>query len=96
MVSNVFTQALTLGIPVAIVFGITYLINLWLVKKKKWYVFILPVIFFVIGIMFWALGLVADDWGAIGFMIYGVLSAILAVGSLLSALLVYFKKANES
>ncbi|HPG42717.1 MAG TPA: hypothetical protein PLJ98_02805 [Acholeplasmataceae bacterium] len=96
MVLNVFTQALTLGIPVAIVFGITYLINLWLVKKKKWYVFILPVIFFVIGIMFWALGLVADDWGAIGFMIYGVLSALLAVGSLLSALLVYFKKANES
>lgn len=96
MVSNVFTQALTLGIPVAIVFGITYLINLWLVKKKKWYVFILPVIFFVIGIIFWTLGLVADDWGAIGFMIYGVLSALLAVGSLLSALLVYFKKANES
>jgi hypothetical protein len=35
MVSNVFTQALTFGIPVAFVFGITYPINLWLVKKKK-------------------------------------------------------------
>jgi hypothetical protein len=96
MVSNVFTQALTFGIPVAIVFGITYLINLWLVKKKKWYVFILPVIFFVIGIVFWALGLIADDWDTLGFIIFGVISALLSVGSLLSALLVYFKKANES
>ena len=94
--SNVFTQALTFGIPVAIVFGITYLINLWLVKKKKWYVFILPVIFFVIGIVFWALGLISDDWDALGFIIFGVISALLSVGSLLSALLVYFKKANES
>ncbi len=94
MVSNVFTQALTFGVPVAIVFGITYLINLWLVKKKKGYVFILPVIFFLIGVVFWALGLVADDWDALGFIIFGVISALLAVGSLLSGLLVYLKKSN--
>lgn len=92
MILNVFNQIFTFGIAVLIVFGISYLIDIFLVKVNKKAVFVLPAIFFTLGLVFWILGLVSDDWGALGYLLYGSFAAIAFVGSLLAGLLMWFKK----
>ncbi|PKK97905.1 MAG: hypothetical protein CVV57_09985 [Tenericutes bacterium HGW-Tenericutes-2] len=92
MILNVFNQIFTFGIAVLIVFGISYLIDIFIVKINKKAVFVLPAIFFLLGLVFWILGLVSDDWGALGFLLYGSFAAIAFVGSLLAGLLMWFKE----
>jgi len=76
MILNVFNQIFTFGIAVLIVFGISYLIDIFLVKVNKKAVFVLPAIFFTLGLVFWILGLVSDDWGALGYLLYGSFAGI--------------------
>lgn len=92
MVLNVIPQLITFGIAILIVFGITYVIDIFLVKVKKILVFALPVLFLVAGIAFFILGLLSDDWGALGFLLYGVFSAIAFVGSLIAGLVMWYRK----
>ena len=92
MILNVFNQIFTFGIAVLIVFGISYLIDIFLVKVNKKAVFVLPAIFFTLGLVFWILGLVSDDWGALGYLLYGSFAGIAFVGSLIAGLLMWFKK----
>lgn len=85
-------QLLTFGIAILIVFGITYLIDIFLAKVKKILVFALPSLFLIAGILFFVLGLLSDDWGALGFLLYGAFSAIAFVGSLIAGLVMWFRK----
>ncbi|MDY0294702.1 MAG: hypothetical protein RBQ71_02735 [Acholeplasmataceae bacterium] len=92
MVLNIVPQLITFGIAILIVFGITYVIDIFLVKVKKILVFALPALFFVVGVLFFVLGLLSDDWGALGFLLYGSFSAIAFVGSLIAGLVMWFRK----
>lgn len=84
-------DALPLIIAFVISILITYAINSALIKRNRYYVYIMPTIFLILSIIFWISGLLANDWSGLGYLLLAVLSSIIFVGSLLSALYLFFK-----
>ena len=88
---NVFNQVATIGVGLVVAVLISYLITWILVKIKKKLVFLLPILFGLFSAVFWILGLLSDDWSALGFLIYGSLGLIAFVGSCISSVFIFIK-----
>lgn len=91
MILNVINQALTIGAAVAFAFLISYFVTILLVKINRKLLFAMPIAFAVFSAIFWILGLLSDDWGALGFLLYGSFGLIALVGSLISSIIIYKK-----
>lgn len=99
MILNVFTQAFTIGLAIILVFLVSFAIDIVIVRIHNKAVFVLPLFFFIAGVILWGLGLLASDdgnWAALGLLLYGSFSAIAFVGSLLAGLLLWYKKKSKS
>lgn len=99
MILNVFTQALTIGLAILLVFAVSYVIDIMIVRIHKKAVFLLPSFFFLAGTILWILGLLASDdgsWAAFGLLLYGSFAAILFVGSLIAGLVVWYTSKPKS
>ena len=84
-------QLFTFVVAIAIAFGVSYLISFLLSKVNRKLIFALPILLVGIAVVFWVLGLVADGWGALGFLLMGVFALIGSLGSLLSSLVLWRK-----
>lgn len=91
MGEGLLSQILTMSIAVLIAFGASFVITFLLIKISKKLVFGLPILSLVSAIYFWGAGLLSNDWGALGYLIIGVLSIIALIGSVASSLIIYFK-----
>lgn len=82
-------------IYVAVVVGISYLITYFIAKKNKKLIFILPLIFFVISLIFIVFSSVADGWDVLGYLILAGLAIGALIGTLISSLIIFFVYKNK-
>ena len=92
MILNVAGQIFTFGIAILFAFGVSYLFDIFLYRLNKKFIFGMPLIFFIAAVVLWILGLLSDDWGALGFLLYASFSTIAFLGSILAALLMWYRK----
>ncbi len=91
MGEGLLSQITIMSIALLIAFGASFVITFLLIKIDKKLVFGLPVLSLISAIYFWVSGLLANDWGALGYIIIGILSIIALIGSIASSLIIYFK-----
>lgn len=91
MGEGLLSQITIMSIALLIAFGASFVITFLLIKINKKLVFGLPVLSMISAIYFWVSGLLANDWGALGYLIIGILSIIALIGSIASSLIIYFK-----
>ena len=95
MILTVVGQILTFGFAILFAFGVSYLFDIMLYRLNKKFIFVMPAIFLIGGIILFILGLLSDDWGALGFLLYSSFSLIAFVGSLFAALLMWYRKRSH-
>lgn len=79
-----------------LVFGlISYFITLLIVKRNKRMFLIIPIIFLILTIILGGSAFLADDWGALGYLILAFLAGGGFLGSLVSSLIIYFTKIKD-
>jgi lipid-binding SYLF domain-containing protein len=93
--TNIFTQNLP-AIIFVLAFGLfSYFISRAIAKKDLKLVFLIPGIMLVVTIVFGALGLLANDWSALGYLIIASLAAGAFIGSLVASLILYFQNRSK-
>lgn len=90
-----FEEYLPLAIYILIVSGISYVITLFIAKKNKKVIFLLPIMFFVLSVLLVVYAFIADGWDKLGYFILAMLSIGAFIGSFISSLLIYFSKKSD-
>jgi hypothetical protein len=85
------SQSSPLIIAAVVVGLINYGIGLLLAKTKPVLVFLLPILLLLFSGLLWILGLTAQDWSALGYLLYAGIVSAAFLGSLLSSLLLWRK-----
>ncbi|AUD63817.1 hypothetical protein BK010_09530 [Tenericutes bacterium MO-XQ] len=71
---------------------ISFLISLpmsWILSKiSKKLIFLIPTLFAILGVLFMIMGLLADSFGPIVFLVMGMFSFLIFVGSMASSVLI--------
>ncbi|MGE4378668.1 MAG: hypothetical protein AB7E16_02010 [Candidatus Izemoplasmatales bacterium] len=79
-----------------LVFGlISYFITLFIIKKNKRMFLVIPIVFFILTIILGGSAFLADDWGALGYLILALLAGGGFLSSLVSSLIIYFTKIKD-
>ena len=85
--------------PIALyvlVFGlISYFVTLFIIKRNKRMFLIIPIIFLVLTIILAVSAFLADDWGALGYLLLAFLAGGGFLSSLVSSLIIYFTKIKD-
>jgi hypothetical protein len=86
-----------LSIIAALMFStlVSYVLTIVLIKINRKLLFLLPILFGILAAILWTLGLLSEDWGAFGYLLYGSFAIIAAVGSLISSIII-FKASKKS
>ncbi|MCR3906736.1 MAG: hypothetical protein NUK62_06930 [Tenericutes bacterium] len=87
-----------LSLVVALLFStlVSYAITYFLIRIHKKLYFLLPVFFVIFSAILWGLGFLSDDWGALGYMLYGAFALIAAVGSFISSMILWKNAKKKS
>lgn len=97
-VLNVGEQIITFSTTIILSFGVASLLNLVLIKFKRWLVFLLPSLLLILGLVLLVLAIIDQDWGRLGYLLYASIMLILSLGAAISGFLFYFvftKKVNR-
>ncbi len=84
-------DVLPLLIALIVSIFITYPISSKLAKSNVYYVLILPVLFLMSSGILWILGLIANDWSALGYLLLAVVASIVFFGSVITSLYIYLR-----
>lgn len=90
------TLAISEYLPIIIyvsIFGlISYFISYFLAKKRIILLLVIPGISLAIASLLLVLGFLSNDWGALGYLIYGAIAVASFIGSSIASLILYFTK----
>lgn len=96
MYPNIVTEILTVVVCIIvgglIGFGITEL----LLKFSEKLMFFVPIVSGVASLIFWILAFITDGWGAQGYFLYGSLTGLFFIGTLISSLLIWVKSKKKN
>lgn len=96
---DILKQIGTVAIGIMFFGGFSFIVTILLIKLQTKLLFFLPALFGLIAIVFWILGLLSEDFGALGYLIYGSIAIIATVGASISSFLIYLiyiKNKNQS
>ncbi|HOI46762.1 MAG TPA: hypothetical protein PLR26_03400 [Bacilli bacterium] len=96
MYPNIVTEILTVIVFIfvggLIGFGVTKI----LLKISKKLTFFVPIVSGVASAIFWGLAFITDGWGALGYFLYGSLTGLFFIGTLVSSLLIWAKEKQKN